>query len=62
MHTVSQIDRTIYIRARQKQAELVDRIIGVLTGEWERGWSRHWRLEPDISPEEVMEDLQFGRG
>jgi hypothetical protein len=61
MHTVSQMDRNLYIRARQKQADLWDHIIATLSGGWHRGWSRDWPVDPRISPEEVMQDLQFGR-
>ena len=61
MHTISQIDPDLFNRALRKQAELVDRIVDVLTGEWERGWSRDWPVDPRVSPEEVMEDLHYGR-
>jgi len=61
MHTIHQIDPTLYARARREEAELWDRILAVLSGEWERGWSLKWVVEPRISTEEVMEDLEFGR-
>lgn len=61
MHTVSQMDPDLYARALRKQAELWDRIIAVLSGEWERGWSRTWTVNPRMSLDEVMEDLKYGR-
>lgn len=61
MHIVRQMDPSLYVRARQKQAELWDRIIGVVSGEWERGWSQSWKVDPGVDPEEVMEDLRYGR-
>ena len=61
MHTVSQMDPNLYARALKKQAELVDRIVDVLSGEWERGWSRGWSVDPQVSLDEVMDDLEFGR-
>jgi hypothetical protein len=61
MHTVSQMDPDLYARALRKQAELWDRIIAVLGGEWERGWSPKWTVNPRISVEDVMEDLEYGQ-
>jgi hypothetical protein len=61
MHIVSQMSPEVYVRARQKQAELWDRIIAVVGGEWERGWSPSWRVDPLLRVEEVMEDLEYGR-
>jgi len=61
MHTLHQIDPTVYASARRKEAELWDRILAVLSGEWERGWSLKWSVDTVISPEEVMRDLEFGR-
>ncbi|UCH29166.1 MAG: hypothetical protein JSV06_12985 [Myxococcales bacterium] len=61
MHTVSQIDPDLYTTALRKQAELWDRIIAVLSGEWERGFSRSWTVRPRVTLEEVMEDLEYGR-
>ena len=61
MHTISLIDPSLYAKAVQKQNELWDRIIDVLSGEWERGFSRTWSASPDISLEEVMGDLKYGR-
>jgi hypothetical protein len=55
------MDPSLYARARHKQAELWDRIIAVATGEWERGWSRKWTVDPAILLEEVMEELEYGR-
>jgi hypothetical protein len=52
----------LYARARQRQSELWDRIINLLSGEWERSWSPTWRVDPAVLPEEVMEDLNHGRG
>lgn len=62
MHTVSQMNPQVYLRARQKQAELWDRIISFVSGEWNRGWSPRWQVDPAVVLEEVMEDLQYGRG
>ena len=61
MHTISQMDRGLYLRARQKQAELWDHIIATLSGEWDRGWSRSWAVDPKVSLEEVMEELEYGQ-
>ena len=61
MHTLIHMDPELYARARKKQADLVDRVVGALSGEWERGWSRRWVVEPHITFEEVMEDLHHGR-
>lgn len=61
MHIVRQINPSLYARARQKQVELWDRIIAVTAGEWERGWSREWRVRPHILVEDVMDDLEYGR-
>jgi hypothetical protein len=61
MHTVSQMDPHLYARALRKQAELWDRIIDVLGGELERGWSLRWTVNPRISLDEIMEDLEYGR-
>lgn len=61
MHTLHQINPTIYAKARRKEAELWDRILAVLSGEWERGWSLKWSVDTVISPSEVMRDLEFGR-
>ena len=61
MHTVSQMDPDLYTRALRKQAELWDRIIAVLSGEWERGWSPTWTVNPRVTLEDVMEDLEYGR-
>ncbi|MGB5705141.1 MAG: hypothetical protein WBM48_20120 [Polyangiales bacterium] len=62
MHIVSQMNPDLYARARQRQSELWDRIINLLSGEWERSWSPTWRVDPAVLPEEVMEDLNHGRG
>ena len=61
MHTVSQMDPSLYARALRKQAEFYDRIIAVLGGEWERGWSPKWTVNPRISVDDVLEDLEHGR-
>lgn len=61
MHIVKQMSPSIYSRARQRQVELWDHIVAVLGGEWERGWSRRWRVEPSVALEELMEDLSYGR-
>lgn len=61
MHTLSHLDPELFARALKKQADTVDRIIAALTGEWERGWSRTWRVHPRISVDEVLEDLRHGR-
>ena len=61
MHIVSQIDPDLYARARRKQSEVWDRVVAAIGGEWERGWSRTWRVRPDIVLEDVMEDLGYGR-
>ena len=61
MHTVQQMNPTLHARAMRKQAELWERIFDVLSGDWERGWSRSWRVEPVISLAEVMDDLEYGR-
>jgi hypothetical protein len=61
MHTVSQMDRNLYVRARRKQEELWDRIIAAVSGEWDRAWSRDWSVRPSVCSEDVMEDLEYGR-
>ena len=61
MHTVNQMDPSLYARALRKQTELWDQIIAVLGGEWEHGWSRNWTVNPRVSVEEVMEDLEYGQ-
>lgn len=61
MHIVNQMNPDLYVRARQKQAELWDRIIAMVSGEWARGWSRTWTVHPAIVLDEVMEDLEYGR-
>ena len=62
MHIVNQIDPGLHARARQKQLELWDRIIAAVSGEWERGWTRQWKVNPRIQLDEVMEDLEYGQG
>ncbi len=61
MHILDQMDPSLYARARQKQSELWERIIAVIGGEWERGWSRSWAVEPRIALEELLGDLEYGR-
>jgi len=61
MHMVRQLNPQVYVRARQKQAELWDRIIAMVGGEWERGWSPSWTVHPVLRVDEVMEDLNYGR-
>jgi hypothetical protein len=51
----------LFTRAVRKQAELYHRIINVIGGQRERGWSRRWAVNPRIALEEVMEDLEYGR-
>jgi hypothetical protein len=55
------MDRTLYIKAIEKQNELWDRIFAALSGEWERGWTLGWAAEPVLSREEVEADLNYGR-
>ena len=61
MHIVSQIDPDLYARARRKQSEVWERVVAAIGGEWERGWSRSWTVEPEIVLEDVMKDLEYGR-
>ncbi len=61
MHTISQMDPELYAKAVRKQTELWDRLIAVLSGEWERGWSPRWTVNPRVSWEDVMEDLEYGQ-
>jgi hypothetical protein len=61
MQTIHRLDSTLYAKALRKEAELWDRILAVMSGEWERGWTLKWTLEPAISTDEVMQDLEFGR-
>jgi predicted NACHT family NTPase len=61
MQIVSQMDPSLYARARQKQSELWEQIIALIGGEWERGWSRSWEVEVQIALDELLEDLEYGR-
>lgn len=61
MHTIHRLDPALYAKALRKEAELWDRILAFVSGEWERGWSLKWTVDPAISMEEVIEDLKFGR-
>ena len=61
MHSVRSMDRTLYIKAIEKQNELWDRIFAALSGEWERGWTLGWAAEPVLSREEVEAELNYGR-
>ena len=61
LHTVQQMNPSLHARAVAAQAHLWDRIFAALSGEWERGWSPAWHAEPEISLEEVMGDLHYGR-
>lgn len=61
LQAVGHIDRKLYHRTIRKQAELWDRIIDKLGGEWERAYSQSWSVEVSITWDDVVEDLQFGR-
>lgn len=61
LQAVSHIDPELYHRVLRKQADLWDRIIDAMGGEWERAWSQRWSVDPYITVEEVLEDLAFGR-
>lgn len=61
MHSLSQIDRALYLRALEKQNEVWDRIILALSTRRARGWTLRWTADPPITPEDVASDLEYGR-
>ena len=61
MELLSQIDRNLHLEVGRKQAELWTALFDALTEGWTRSLHRGWRVEPEISFEEVMQDLSYGR-
>jgi hypothetical protein len=61
MDFVRTIDTTLWARVRKTEKALWDHIVAALGGEWERGWSLRWTADPQITVEELAEELAYGR-
>ena len=51
----------LFQQAFRRQAEVWGELVLALRSEWERAGSNRWAVEPEISEEEVLEDLMYGR-
>lgn len=61
MDSFNPIDRSLHLEVGRKQAQLWAALFDALTEGWRGSRRRGWRVEPDISFEEVMQDLSYGR-
>lgn len=61
MHRLNPNARSPYLEVLRRQKEVWELLIGAIETSWNRGFSMDWRVDPRISPEEVVADLTYGR-
>ena len=61
MHELNLIDRDLYLDVRRRQQALWDALIGALADALTGLSDVEWSSAPELTAEDVQEDLQFGR-
>jgi hypothetical protein len=61
MHTLNQMDPSLYAEVLRKQARVWEDLGRTLEDLWKRSVSLRWAVKTRISSDEVLADLAYGR-
>lgn len=61
MHGLNQMDTELYSNVLRKQSEVWTDLATALGRTWRRALSPAWTVEVEISMDEILADLSYGR-
>lgn len=61
MHGLNQMDTELYSNVLRKQSEVWTDLATALGDTWRRALSPAWTVEVEISMDEILADLSYGR-
>ena len=61
MHTLNQMDPRLASQVLRRQAEVWDILISAFTDTWDRMFQPLWTADNQVSTDDVLADLAYGR-
>ena len=62
MHILRQMDPDLHREVLRRRAQLWTDLLDMLENAWERAFTGGWSIAPEISAQEILSELAYGRG
>jgi len=62
MHILRHMDPDLHAEVLRRRAQVWTDLLDALENAWKRAFTGGWSIAPEISTEEILSELAYGRG